>query len=147
MSPILFQLYGGYLMKEALPEFWDFKIGRRIINKVRFADIMAKTQEELQDVVNSLVDTGMKYDIEINIEKPQVRRVSRSNELLKFKVINRELKEVDDFKYLGSVLIRDDNCTKEIKMRIIIAKEEFNWKISLLKSKLNIELRRKLVRC
>ena len=39
----------------------DFKIGGWIINKVRFADdtaIIAKTQEELQDMVNRLVDTG-----------------------------------------------------------------------------------------
>ena len=55
MSLILFNLYGGYLMKEALTEVGDFKIGRRIINNVRFVDdtaIIAKTQEELQDMVN-----------------------------------------------------------------------------------------------
>ena len=42
-------------MKEALTEVGDFKIGGKIINKVRFSDdtaIIAKTQEELQDVVN-----------------------------------------------------------------------------------------------
>ena len=33
------------------------------------------------------------------------------------------------------------------KIRIVIAKEAFNRKISLLTSKLNIELRKKLVRC
>ena len=55
MSPILFNLYGEYLIKEALTEVGDFKIGGRIINKARFADdtaIIAKTQEELQDMVN-----------------------------------------------------------------------------------------------
>ena len=63
MSPILFNLYGEYLMKEALTKVGDFKIGGRIINKVRFADdtaIIAKTQEELQDMMNRLVDTGRK---------------------------------------------------------------------------------------
>ena len=71
---------------------------------------------------------------------------SRSNESLQIKVNNRELKEVDHFKYLGSVLTRDGYCTREIKMRIVIAKEAFNRKISLLNSKLNFELRKKLVR-
>ena len=64
MSPILFNLYGEYLMKEAFTEVGDFKIGGRIINKVRFADdtaIIAKTQEVLQDMVNRLVDTGRKW--------------------------------------------------------------------------------------
>ena len=41
------------------------------------------------------------------------------------------------FKYLGSVLTRDGYCTSEIKMRIAIAKEAFNRKMSLLTSKLN----------
>ena len=42
-------------MKEALAEVGDFKIGGRIINEVRFVDdmaIIAKTQEQLQDVAN-----------------------------------------------------------------------------------------------
>ena len=48
--------------------------------------------------------------------------------------------------YLVSVLTRDGYCTREIKMRIAIAKEAFNRKMSLLTSKLNIELKKKLVR-
>ena len=66
---------------------------------------------------------------------------------MQIKVNNRELKEVDHFKYLGSVLTRDGYCTREIKMRIVIAKEAFNRTMSLLTSKLNIELKKKLVRC
>ena len=111
------------------------------------AAIRAKTHEELQDMANRLVDTGRKYDMEIVIDKSQVMRVSRSNGSLQIKVSNRELTEVDRFKYLGSVLKRDGYCTREIKMRIAIAKDAFNRKMSLLTSKLNIELRKKLIRC
>ena len=60
-TSVFFNLYGEYFKKEALAEVVDFKIGGRIINKVRFVDdmaIIAKTQEELQDMVNRLVDTG-----------------------------------------------------------------------------------------
>ena len=66
---------------------------------------------------------------------------------MQIKVNNRELKEVDHFKFLGSVLTRDCYCTREIKMRIAIAKEAYNRKMSLLTSKLNIEPKKKLVRC
>ena len=137
-------------MNEALTEVGDFKIGGRIVNKVRFADdtaIIAKTQEELQDMVNRLVDTGRKYGMDINIDKSQVMRVSMSNESLQIKVNNRELKEIVNFTYLGSVLTRDGYCTREIKMRIAIAKKAFNRNMSLLTCKLNIELNKKLVRC
>ena len=39
----------------------------------------------------------------------------------------------------------DGYCTREIKVRIVITKEAFDRKISLLTNKLNIELREKLV--
>ena len=54
-------LYEEYLMKKALAEVGDLKIGGRIINKMRLADytpIKAKPQEELQDMKNRLVVTG-----------------------------------------------------------------------------------------
>ena len=66
---------------------------------------------------------------------------------ISYKVGNRELIEVDHFKYLRSVLTRDGYCSRQINMSIAIAKEAFNGKISLLTRKLNIELRKKLVRC
>ena len=67
--------------------------------------------------------------MEINIDKSQVMRVSWSNESLQIKVNNREQKEVDHFIHFGSVLTRDGYCTREIKMRIVIAKEAFKRKI------------------
>ena len=65
-------------MKEALVEVGDFKIGRRIINKVGLADdtaIIPKTQ----DMTTRLVVTERNYGMEIDIKKSQVMRVSRSN--------------------------------------------------------------------
>ena len=44
-----------------------------------------------------------------------------------------------------SVLTRGGYFTWEIKMRLVMAKEAFNRKISLLASKLNIELVKKLL--
>ena len=69
-------------MKEALAEFGDFKIGGRIIKKVRFVDdmaIIAKTQEELQDMVSRLVVTRRKCGMEINIDKSQAMRISKNH--------------------------------------------------------------------
>ena len=69
-------------------------------------------------MVNRLVDTGRKYGMEINIDKPQEMRVSRSNVSLQIKINNRELKEVDHFKYFGSLLTRVGYCTREIKKHL-----------------------------
>ena len=50
-------------------------------------------------------------------------RVPRRNESLCIKIANNEQKEVDYFKYLGSVLTRDDYCTRKIKTKTVMAKE------------------------
>ena len=43
------------------------------------------------------------------------------------------------------MITREGYCSREIKMRITIAKEAFNRKISLLTSKVTIELKKKLI--
>ena len=78
MSPILFY----YIMKETLSEVGDFKIGGRIINKVRFEDdsaIIAKPREEIQEMINRFADTERKYRMETNIGKSQGMRSFRRN--------------------------------------------------------------------
>jgi hypothetical protein len=38
LSPILFYLYSEYLIKEALEEFGNFKIGGQVIRTMKYAD-------------------------------------------------------------------------------------------------------------
>jgi hypothetical protein len=45
------------------------------------------------------------------------------------------------------MLINDGRCTYEIKCRIAMAKAAFNKKKSLFTSKLDLNLRKKLVKC
>ena len=42
---------------------------------------------------------------------------------------------------------RDGYCIREVKVKIVFAKEAFNRRMSLLTSKLKVELGIKLVRC
>jgi hypothetical protein len=48
--------------------------------------------------------------------------------------------------YLGSMITNDARCTREIKSRIVMAKAAFNKK-TLFTSKLDLNLRKKLVNC
>jgi len=54
---------------------------------------------------------------------------------------------VECFKYLGSMLTNDGRCTCEIKSSIAMAKAAFNKKKTLFTSKLDLNLRKKLVKC
>jgi hypothetical protein len=59
----------------------------------------------------------------------------------------KQLENVECFKYLGSILTNDGRRTCEIKCRIVMAKAAFNKKRTLFTSTLNLELRKKLVKC
>ena len=54
---------------------------------------------------------------------------------------------VEFFKYLGSILTNVGRYTCEIKCRIAMAKAAFNKKRALFTSTLDLELRKKLVKC
>ena len=61
-------------------------------------------------------------------------------------VDQKELENSKCFKYLASMLTDDGRCTCEIKSRIAMAKAAFNKKKKNLTSKLDLNLRKKLVK-
>ena len=62
-------------------------------------------------------------------------------------IYQKLLENVECFKYLGSMLTNDGRCTREIKSRIAMAKTAFNKKKTLFTSKLDLNLRKKLIKC
>jgi hypothetical protein len=59
----------------------------------------------------------------------------------------KQLENVEYLNYLGSMITNDARCTREIKSRIAMAKAAFNNKKNLFTSKLDLNLRKKLVKC
>jgi len=57
------------------------------------------------------------------------------------------LEKVECFKYLSNVFINDGGCTCEIKSRIAMAKAAFNKKKTPFTSTLDLNLRKKLLKC
>jgi len=74
-------------------------------------------------------------------------RISRQALPVKIIVDQKQLENVESFKYLGSILTNDGRCTCEIKCRIAMAKAAFNKKRTPFTSTLDLELRKKLVKC
>ena len=150
LSPILFNLYSQYLTKEALKGLGDFKIGGKIIHSVKYADdlvLLAKEGKVLRDMTDKLIEIGRCYEMEMNVEKTKVMRISRQPFPVKIIIDQKQLENVGPFKYLGSILTNDGRCTCEIKCRIAMAKAAFNKNRTLFTSTLDLELRTKLVKC
>ena len=54
---------------------------------------------------------------------------------------------MESFKHLASILTNGGRCTCEIKCRIAMAKAAYNKKRALFTSTLDLELRKKLLKC
>jgi hypothetical protein len=59
----------------------------------------------------------------------------------------KQLENVECFKYFGRILTNDGRCTCEIKCRIALAKATFSKKRAVFTSTLDLELKKKLVKC
>ena len=150
LSPILFNLYSEYLTKEAVDGLGDFNFGRQIIQTVKYSDdlvLMAKEETVLQGMIDKLIENGRCYGMEMNVEKTKVMRISRQPSPVSIMIDQKQLENVECFKCLGSMLTNGGRCACEIKSRIAMAKAAFSKKKALFTSKLDFNLRKKLVKC
>jgi hypothetical protein len=81
------------------------------------------------------------------VEKTKVKRISRQPSPMKIMIDQKQLENVEYLNYLGSMITNDAKCTREIKSRVAMAKAAFNKKKNLFTSELDLNLRKKLVKC
>jgi len=79
----------------------------------------------LQDMIDKLIEIGRCYEMEMNVEKTKVMRMSRQPFPVKIMIDENQLENVESFKYLGSILTNDGRCTCEIKCRIQQEEDSF----------------------
>ena len=108
---------------------------------------MAKEEKVLQGMIDKLIQIGRCYGMEMNVEKTKLMRISRQPSPVTIMIYQKQLENVECFKYLGSFLTNDGRCTCEIKSRIAMAKAAFNKKKILFTGALDLILRKKLVKC
>jgi len=109
--------------------FGDFKIGRQIIHTVKYADdlvLLAKEEKVLQDMIDKITEIGRSYGMEMNVEKTEEMRISRQPFTVKLMIDQKQLENMEYFKYLGSMLTNDGRFISEIKSRISTAEAAFN---------------------
>jgi hypothetical protein len=112
----------------------DLKIGGQIIHTVKYSDelvLLAKEGKVLQDMIDKLIEIGRCYGMEMNVEKTKVMRISRQPFPVKIIIDQKQLENVEYFKYLDSILTNNGRCTCEIKCSIAMAKAAFNKKRTL----------------
>jgi len=146
LSPILFNLYSECLTKRDMEGFGDFKIGGQIIHTVKYADelVLLAKEKVLQDMTDKLNETGGCYGMEMIVGKIKVMRISKQPFQVKIVIDQKQLENVESFKYLGSISTIDGRFTYEIKRRFAMAKAALSMKRDSFTSTLDLELRKKL---
>ena len=71
-------------------------------------------------------------------KKTNVMRISRQPSPVTIMIDQKQLENVECFKYLCSILTNDGRCTCDIKSRIAMAKAAFNKKKTIVSSKLDL---------
>jgi len=83
----------------------------------------------------------------MNVEKTKVMRISRQSSPLQILIDQKRLENVEYLNYFYSMITKDARCTREIKSRIAVAKPARSKKKSPFTGKLELNLRKKLVKC
>ena len=99
LSPCLFNLYAGYIMRNAgLDEAQaGIKIGRRNINNLRYADdttLMAESEEELKSLLMKVKEENEKAGLKLNIQKT---KIMASGSITSWEIDGETVETVSDF--------------------------------------------------
>ena len=111
LSPCFFNLYAEYIMRNAGLEEAQagIKIAGRNINNLRYADdttLMAESEEESEKV-------GLK----LNIQKT---KIMASGPITSWEIDGETVETVSFFILGGSKITADDDCSHEIKRRLLL---------------------------
>ncbi|XP_028034121.1 uncharacterized protein LOC114245976 [Bombyx mandarina] len=125
ISPILFNIYGEYIMRQTL-ENWEggVRIGGVQITNLRYADdttLLASSEAEMKELLVRLEAISLNMGLAINKSKTKLLVVDRFSSIQRTDLL-AEYEAVDQFVYLGSVITDKGSCEPEIRRRIGMAK-------------------------
>ena len=107
LSPILFNIYGKYTMRNALDEWkGGFSVGGHKINNLRYADdttLVASSMDELIEIVERVETASQEIGLKINLTKTKVMIIDRQNNNQPNVTHIAGCEVVPKFVYLGAV--------------------------------------------
>ena len=121
LSPDLFSLYGEMIMRN-IKDCEGIRIGGQNINNIRFADdtvLVADSEEKLQVMLDRVKLESERKGLNINVKKTECMVISKKLPVqrMNLRCGNQMVKQVDSFKYLGSIITEDARCEVRWKLR------------------------------
>ena len=110
------------------------KIAERYINNLTYTDdttLMAESEEELKSLLMKVKEESEKAGLKLNIQKIKIMATSL---ITSWQIDGETVKTVSDFIFLGSKITADD-CSHEIKRRLLLGRKVKTNLDSILKSR------------
>ena len=111
------------------------KIARKNINKLRYPDdttLMAESEEELKSLLMKVNEESEKVGLKLNIQKT---KIMASGPITSWQTDGETMETVRDFIFLGSKIIADGECSREIKRHLLFGRKAMTNLDSILKSR------------
>ena len=110
------------------------KIARRNINNLRYADdtIHMTENEELKSLLMEMKEESEKVGLKLNIQKS---KIMASGPITSWQIDGEKVETVADFIFLGSKITADNDCSHEIKRRLLLRRKVMTNLDSTLKSR------------
>ena len=111
------------------------KIARRNINNLRYSDDttrMAESKEELKSLLMKEKEESEEVGLKPNIQKT---KIMASSPIISWKIDGETVETVSDFIFWSSKITADDDCSHEIKRRLLLGGKNITNLESILKSR------------
>ena len=125
LSPDLFNLYSETILRE-LDGMPGLKIGGKTINNLRYGDVtllIAENEKDLQNLLNIVKNESRKKSLDLNSKKTEVMIISKKDTPdCNIYVDSYKGKQLQSFKYLGTLITQDGRSHSEVNSRMSQAK-------------------------
>ena len=113
----------------------EIKTAGRHINNLRQVNeitLMAATEEELKSVLMRVKEESEKSGLKLNMQKT---KIMASGPITLWQIDGETVETVRDFIFLGSKITVDDDCSHEIKRRLLLGRRAMTILNSILKNR------------
>ena len=110
-------------------------IAGRNINNLRYADdttLMAESEEELKSLLMTVKEESEKVGLMLSIQKT---KIMASCLIISWEIDGETVETVTDFIFMGSRIIIDCDCSREIKRHLLLGRKFMINLDSILKSR------------
>ena len=134
LSPYLFNLHAGYIMRNAGLEEAQagIKIAGRNINNLRYADDTTLTVKSEEEPKSLLEDESEEVCLKLDIQKTKIMTYGP---ITSWQIDGETVETVTDFIFLGSKITADGDYSHEIKRRLILGRKVMSNLDSILKNR------------